>query len=229
MSPFDDVALTTHWWETAGAAAKFVRLRTLAARGTGELSAPSDQGIALRRSSLRPPGSRTGHRGDECSRNAQRYHDCTLRSTENRLPRARRSSGLTQNTKKSGPHHCGPCTRSPSSLTGQPSASHRTRSRLTVAIGSLARDLELGVRPCSDGGRPIRISRHGCDQPHIGQEQVPPRQPRTRPGGTYSLGTNCCLVFSRRSASLLSTLNSTLRFFAMPSVVLLVAMGCLSP
>jgi hypothetical protein len=131
--------------------------------------------------------------------------------------------------KKSGPHHCGPCTRSPSSLTGQPSASHRTRSRLFVAIGSLARDLELGVRPCSDGGGPHRISRYGRDQPHIGQEQVPPRQPRTRPGGTYSLGTNCCFVFSFRSASLLSTLNSTLRFFAMPSAVVLVATGCLSP
>src|SRR6185436_1613403 len=59
MSLFDDVAPRTDWWETAGTAANFVRLRTLAARGTGELSAPSDQGIALRRSSLRSPGSRT--------------------------------------------------------------------------------------------------------------------------------------------------------------------------
>ena len=44
MSPFDDEERMTYGWESAEKAANFVRLRTLAARSTGELSAPSGRG-----------------------------------------------------------------------------------------------------------------------------------------------------------------------------------------
>jgi hypothetical protein len=198
-------------------------------RRHGRVSAPRGGVWRAWRSSRKPVRDPVSDEPMKFERNASFYHVAGLRVNAKRARRGPTCFRSGRSPIKMGPHHCGPCTRSPSSLTGQPSTSHRTWSRLTVAIGSLTRDLELGVRPCSDGGRPLRILRPGGDQPHIGQEQVPPRQPRTRPGGTYSLGTNCCLVFSRRSASLLSTLNSTLRFLAIPSDVVLVAMGCRSP
>jgi len=45
MSPFDDDALGTYRWESAGKAANFVTLRTLAARGTDEFLLLAVRGI----------------------------------------------------------------------------------------------------------------------------------------------------------------------------------------
>ena len=45
MSPFDDGALGTYGWESAGRAANFMKLRTLAARGTDEFLLLAVRGI----------------------------------------------------------------------------------------------------------------------------------------------------------------------------------------